>query len=88
MIKMFEHINVKVFNLMPWVNQAKFYFNTNRASVNVSWMNACNSRQKRIHGLCSCKCKELDDWSFCENDCMWNPKTCYCECNKTCTVDE
>ena len=51
-------------------------------------MNACNSRQKRIHGLCSCKCKELDDWSFCENDCMWNPKTCYCECNKTCTVDE
>ena len=23
----------------------------------------------------------LDEWSFCEDYCMWNPSTCDCYCN-------
>ena len=26
--------------------------------------------------------KELDNWSSCEQDYMWNLSTCDCECNK------
>ena len=26
--------------------------------------------------------KELDDWSSCKDDYIWNPSTCECECNK------
>ena len=31
---------------------------------------------------------KLDDWGYCKNDYMWNPSTCYCECNKACKIDE
>ena len=36
----------------------------------------------------ACECKELDDLGFCDKDCMWNPSTCNCKCNKACKVDE
>ena len=35
-----------------------------------------------------CECKELNDWSSCKDDYMWNPGTCDCECNKVCKVDQ
>ena len=36
----------------------------------------CNSNEKWDHDECWCKCKELDDWSSCRDDYMWNPSTC------------
>ena len=29
-------------------------------------------------------CKELDEWDSCGKDCMWNPSTCNCQCDKAC----
>ena len=51
-------------------------------------MKVCNSKQKWNQDECWCGCKELDDWSSCKNDYMWNPSTCDCECNKACKIDE
>ena len=30
------------------------------------------------------ECKELNDSSSCNDDYMWNPIICNCECNKAC----
>ena len=32
----------------------------------------CNSMQKWNHDQCRSGCKELDNWSSCKNDYMWN----------------
>ena len=48
----------------------------------------CNSKQKQNYDECQSECKELDDWSSCKDEFMWNPGTCDCECNKTCKTDE
>ena len=34
------------------------------------------------------ECKELDDWSSCKNDYMWNPSKCDYKCNKACKIFE
>ena len=44
--------------------------------------------QKWNHNECWCECKKLDDWGPCKNDYMRNPRTCDCECNKACKIDE
>ena len=31
---------------------------------------------------------KLDDSGSCKSDCMCNPTTCICECNKACIRDE
>ena len=31
---------------------------------------------------------KLDDSGSCKSDCMCNPTTCICECNKACKRDE
>ena len=48
----------------------------------------CNSNQKRNHDECQCECKELDDWSDCKIDYLWNFSTCSCEGNKAYKIDE
>ena len=35
-----------------------------------------------------CKCKDLEHWSSCEKDYMWNPSICECEWNKAWKMDE
>ena len=30
----------------------------------------------------------VDDWSSCKEDYMWNLSTCDCKCNKVCKIDE
>ena len=27
-------------------------------------------------------------WGSCEDDYIWNPSTCYCDCNKACKIVE
>ena len=45
-------------------------------------------KAKWNHDECGCECKELDEWSSCNDDCMWNSSTCACECNRACRIDE
>ena len=35
-----------------------------------------------------CECKGLDDYDSSKNVHIYNPRTCDCECNKACKVDE
>ena len=84
-----KNMNVKVFNLMPWVNETRFLVQhwpcECKCRLNES---ECNSKQKWNHDECWCECKELDNWRSCKNDYMWNPSTCDFECNNTCKIDE
>ena len=48
----------------------------------------CNSKPKWNHHECQRECKELEDWSSCKDDYMWNPSACYCKCNKPCNIDK
>ena len=48
----------------------------------------CNSKQTQNHDKSWCECKICDDWNSCNDDYMWNPSTCDCECNKACRIDE
>ena len=41
----------------------------------------CNSKQKWNLDECRCGCKELDDFSSCKDEYMWNSSTCDGECN-------
>ena len=47
-------------------------------------LNKCNSKQKWIHDEFRCECKELDDWSSCDDDYMLDASTCGCELNEAC----
>ena len=64
-------MNVKVFNLISWVNEAKFLVQHDsckcRCGLNES---VCNSKQKCNHDECQCECEELADWSSCKDDYM------------------
>ena len=44
-------------------------------------------KQKLNHDEFRCECKGLDDWGSCKNDYMCNPRTCDCECKKSCKID-
>ena len=48
----------------------------------------CNLKQKWNHDEYRCECKELDEWSSCKKDCIWNPSTCDCGYNKAYKTDE
>ena len=68
-----ENMNVKVFDLLPGVNETKFLVEHEscecKCRLNES---VCNLKQKRSHDECchNNKCKELDDWGSCKNDYM------------------
>ena len=47
----------------------------------ITYGSVCNSKQKWNNDECWCEHKELDDWSSCKDDYMWNPSTCDCDCN-------
>ena len=83
-----KNINVKVFNLMSGVNETRFLVQYEsyecKCGLNES---VRNSKQKWNHDECRCDWKELDDWSSCVKDYMWNPSKCDCECNKECKID-
>ena len=44
--------------------------------------------QKGNHDEFCGECKELNDWSSCIDDYIWNLSTWDCEYNKTCKIDE
>ena len=42
----------------------------------------CNLKQKWNDDKFRYECKELDNWSSCKDNYIWNPSTRDCECNK------
>ena len=51
-------------------------------------MYVIQKQKKRNHNKYRFECKELDDWSSCKSNYMWNPSTCGCKCNKAYKIDE
>ena len=47
-----------------------------------------SSMQKLNPDECCCKCKELHDLDSCGKGHMWNHKTCDCDYNRACKIDE
>ena len=68
------------------------YFNMNLVSVDwTEWRlneDVYSSKQKWNHDERHCECTELDDWSSCKDNCMWNPSTCDYDCNKPRKTDD
>ena len=68
------------------------YFNMNLVSVD--WTerrlneDVHSSKQKWNHDERHCECTELDGWSSCKDNCMWNPSKCDCDCNKPRKTDD
>ena len=84
-----KNMNVKVFSLMSWVNETRFLGQHQSSECKCSLnKSVCNSKPKSNHDECRCECKELNDWGFCKNYCIWNPSTCDCKCHKACRIDE
>ena len=84
-----KNINVKVFNLMPWSNQAKHieYHKTFKCKYR-SNSSVCNNKQRWNEDKCRCECRELVDKKRCDNAFIWNPSNCNCECDKSCDIGE
>ena len=79
-------MNVKVFNLMSWVNEAKFIVCHESCKCKcILDGSACNMKQWWNNDICHCHChcKELVDYSSCDEGFIWNRSTCNCECDKT-----
>ena len=70
-----KNMNVKVFNLMSWVNETKPLVQHQsyeyKCRLNDS---VCNSKQKRYHDKCWCEWKELDDRGSCKHENLLNDK--------------
>ena len=82
-------MNVKVFNLALGVNKARFFLRNELCECECTLnQSVCSLKQKWNRAECWCECKELDDWGSCKNDFMQNHRTCDCELNKICKVDE
>ena len=80
-----KNINVKVFNLMSRVNEARVLLKHESCECKCRLNeNVCTSRQKWNHNKCRCEYKKSINWSSCEKGYMWNLCTCDCACDKTC----
>ena len=72
-----KNMNVKVFILMSKVNERRFLVQHESCEYKYRLdEKACNSKQKWSHDNCRYECKELDDWTSCKDDYMWNPSMC------------
>ena len=63
-------------------------FKTNHANINVDWITMPVIQSKNGIVMDVGVSKELDNWSSCEQDYMWNLSTCDCECNKAWKINE
>ena len=84
-----KKINAKVVNLMSGSNETRLPIQHELCEWN--WKlpkSAFNSKQEWNQDEYQYKCKELYDWSSCEDDYMWNPSTSNCESKNACKIDE
>ena len=78
-----KNINVKVFNLMSFINQIR----------HIEWheickfkcrldASVCNNKQRRNEDKCRCECREELSGDRCDKGFIWSPIDCNCECGK------
>ena len=79
-----KNINVKVFNLMARINEARqIIWHETCECVYRLTSAVCNSRQIYNEDKCGCECKEdLINKMVCDKGYIWNPGNCACECYK------
>ena len=84
-----KNLNVKVFNLVTLTNETR----------HLKWHETCkcicrldkiigNIKQRRNEDKSRCECKELIDKGECNKGFIWNPSSCECECDKSCSIGE
>ena len=87
-----KNMNLEVFNLKSRLNEKTELFQ--HESCKCDWTEwrltegVYSSKKKWNHDERHCGCTELDAWSSCKDDCMWNPSTCDCDYNKPCKADD
>ena len=77
-----KSINVKVFNLIQRINQAKqiLWYKTCKCVCRLSAA-ICNSKQIWNDDKCRCECKkDLIDKGICDKGFSWNPSNSECDC--------
>ena len=85
-----KNINVKVFNLMSRINEARqiIWHETCKCVCRLTTA-ICNSRQIWNKNKCRCECKEdLINKLVCDKGYIWNSSSCECECDKLCDVGQ
>ena len=84
-----KNLNVKVFNLMPRINETRYieWHETCKCQCK-SGENVYNNKQRWNKNKCRCECKELIVKEVCDKGFTWNPSNCEGECDKACDVGE
>ena len=67
-----KNMNAKVFNLISGVNERFLVHHELCETKCRSNGSVCNSKQNWNYDECWCEYKELDDWSSCKDDYMWD----------------
>ena len=82
-----KNMNLKVFNLMTWSNQAK-HIKWHKSYKRECKLNSSvrNNKQRWNKDKCRCECKELVDKQECKKGFSLNPSNCNCEGNKSCSA--
>ena len=85
-----QNINVKVFNLMPRINE----------TIQITWHETCKCLCRLNSAVCNSrqiwnedKCrfefkKDLVNKMVCDKGCICNPSNCACECDKSCGIGQ
>ena len=85
-----KNINVKVFNSMSRINEARhiIWHETCKCVCSLT-SSVCNSRKIWNKDKCRCECREdLIGNGICDKGFIWNPNNCECECDKSCGIGE
>ena len=83
-------INVKAFNLMSRINEARQIMWPEACKCVFRLTSAvCNTRQIWNKDKCRCECKEdLVNKIVCDKGYIWNLIDCACECDKSCGIGQ
>ena len=85
-----ENINVKVFNLMSRINETRqiIWHETCKCVCRLTSA-VCNSRPIWNKDKHRCEYKEdLVNKIVCDKGYIWNPRSCACECDRSCGVGQ
>ena len=84
-----RNMNLKVFNLMSWSNQAN-QIKWHESCKCEGRLNSivCNNKQRWNEDKCRCECKELVEKQECDKGFIWNPSNCNSEWDKSFNISE
>ena len=85
-----KDMNIKVFNLLARTDETrKIVWHETCKCVCPLTSAICNDRQEWSENKCKCEYKEdLIDKITCDKGYIWNPSTCFCECDRYCETGQ